>query len=260
MDIVGPLPVTENGYTHILTIQDLLTKYSIAVSLGTTTSIAIADAFLKHFIYIYGAPRDLLTNQGTNLLSALIRHLTKKFNIKHYKTTAYHPQSNGSIERSHHVLIEYLKIHVNKELNWDEYLYLAMFSYNTSVHEGTKFSPYELIFGRLPKRPISDPPIEENFDLTYQEYLINLYTRLRDIQDEARDNLIKSKEKSKRYYDQRMNPIRLREGNYFFLLKQPSKEKFAAQYTGPHKNTQILSTTTLKSFIKIDLAPYISIN
>jgi len=55
-----------------------------------------------------------------------IRNLTKKFNIKQYKTTAYHPQSNGSLERSHHVLIEYLKTQITKEMEWDEHIPLAV--------------------------------------------------------------------------------------------------------------------------------------
>ncbi|KAL6424939.1 hypothetical protein ACFW04_010072 [Cataglyphis niger] len=146
LDIVGPLPITNTGNQYILTMQDLLTKYSVAVPLREATSLAIADALTKNFICIYGTPKAILTDQGTNFLSALMRNLTKRFNIQHFKTTAYHPQSNGSIERSHHVLTEYLKTQVEKEKEWDNYINMAMFSYNTSVHEGTKFSPFELIF------------------------------------------------------------------------------------------------------------------
>jgi len=132
LDIMGPLPITENNYQYILTMQDLLTKYSVASPLQEATSLTIADAFTKEFICIYGAPRAILTDQGTNFWSALMRQLMKRFNI-HFKTTAYHPQSNGSLERSHHVLTEYLKTQINRESNWDEYIKLAMFSYNTSV-------------------------------------------------------------------------------------------------------------------------------
>ncbi|KAL6418729.1 hypothetical protein ACFW04_011838 [Cataglyphis niger] len=152
LDIIDPLPITNTGNQYILTMQDLLTKYSVAVPLREATSLAIADALTKNFICIYGTPEAILTDQGTNFLSALMRNLTKRFNIKHFKTTAYHPQSNGSIERSH-VLTEYLKTQVEKEKKWDNYINMAMFSYNTSVHEGTKFSPFELIFGRIVLRP-----------------------------------------------------------------------------------------------------------
>ncbi|KAL6423911.1 hypothetical protein ACFW04_010386 [Cataglyphis niger] len=106
LDIVGPLPITNTGNQYILTMQDLLTKYSVAVPLREVTSLAIADALTKNFICIYGTPKAILTDQGTNFLSALMRNLTKRFNIQYFKTTAYHPQSNGSIERSHYVLTE----------------------------------------------------------------------------------------------------------------------------------------------------------
>lgn len=60
MDVVGPLPAIPEGNVYIFTIQDLLTKYSVAVPLKRTNSLSIADAFLKHFICIYGAPKALL--------------------------------------------------------------------------------------------------------------------------------------------------------------------------------------------------------
>ena len=138
MDSMGPLPETRAGSAYILTIQDLLTKYSLAIPLKQATAIDVATAFVNEFICIYGAPKALLTDQGSNFLSALMRAVARKFRISQCKTTAYHPQSNGSIERSHHVLWEYLKQYVDKEREWDEQLRLATFSYNTSMHESTK--------------------------------------------------------------------------------------------------------------------------
>lgn len=82
LGIVGPLPTSNQGNIYILTIQDLLTKYSVAIPLKEINSIAIADAFVKHFICIYDAPKALLTDQGSNFLTALIRNLAKKFGIQ----------------------------------------------------------------------------------------------------------------------------------------------------------------------------------
>jgi len=180
LDIMGPLPITPRRNMYILTMQDLLTKYSVAVPLQEANSLTIADAFVNNFICIYGAPEIILMDQRTNFLSSLIRNLTKKFNIKHFKTTAYHPQSNGSLERSHYVLTEYLKTQINKDEEWDEHISLAMFSYNTSVHESTSYSPYELIFGKIPRTPRAYPPLKEETDVTYQQYLTNLFNKIRD--------------------------------------------------------------------------------
>ncbi|KAL6427141.1 hypothetical protein ACFW04_008643 [Cataglyphis niger] len=250
LDIVGPLPITNTGNQYILTMQDLLTKYSVAVPLREATSLAIADALTKNFICIYGTPKAILTDQGTNFLSALMRNLTKRFNIQHFKTTAYHPQSNGSIERSHHVLTEYLKTQVEKEKEWDNYINMAMFSYNTSVHEGTKFSPFELIFGRIARLPSAHTPIDENLEITYQQYLTDLFNKINDIQEEARKNLIAAKERSKYYYDRKINPQNFRVGSYVFLLKEPARGKFSDQYTGPHEVIEILPQYNVKILIK----------
>ena len=109
MDIMGPLPKSNSCNVYILTIQDLLTKYSIAIPLKQASAINIADNLIKKSICIYDAPKAVLTDQGSNFVNKLIQAVAKKFKIKLFKTTAYRPQSNGSIERSHHVLWEYFK-------------------------------------------------------------------------------------------------------------------------------------------------------
>jgi hypothetical protein len=249
LDIMGPLPITNKGNKYVLTIQDLLTKYSVAVPLQEASSLAIADAFLKCFICIYGAPRAILTDQGSNFLSAFIRNLTKKFNIQHYKTTAYHPQSNASLERSHHVLMEYLRTQVEEEENWDNYIALAMFSYNTSVHEGTQYTPFELIFGKIARLPSAYIPIDGNLELTYQEYLTDLFDKIRDLQEIARHNLIRAKQRSKEYYDKKINPKIFSVGSNVFLLKEPFKGKFATQYSGPYRVIELLPNNNVKILI-----------
>ena len=142
LDIVGPLLTTPAGRSYILTIQDLLTKYSLAIPISQPTARDTADAFVKAFICRFGAPKAILTDQGSNFMSQHFKSVAKRFRISQIRTTAFHPQSNGSIERSHHVLTEYLK-HYIAHNNWDEWLDLAMFFYNTSVHESTRFTPHE---------------------------------------------------------------------------------------------------------------------
>jgi len=68
--------------------------------------------------------------------------------IKKTQSTAFHPESQGSIERSHRVLAEYLR-HVNEDqTNWVEWVPFANYVYNTIVHSATGFTPFELLFGR----------------------------------------------------------------------------------------------------------------
>nr|XP_033192740.1 uncharacterized protein LOC117158195 [Bombus vancouverensis nearcticus] len=125
-----------------------------------------------------------------------------------------------------------------------------MFSYNTFVHEGTKFSPHELVFGHLAREPTGEVIIEENMEATYAEYLIDLFDKINTVQQIARENLIKSKLRSKEYYDRRTNPQNFKVGDLIYLLKEPSKGKFSDQYTGPHKVLEILQNQNIKIEVK----------
>lgn len=250
MDIVGPLPVTKAGNESILTIQDSLTKYSLDISLPNQQASTIADAFVKKFICIFGSPKGVLTDQGTDFLSNLLRRLAKCFCIRKFRTTAFHPQSNGSLERSHHVLAEYLKQFVTKNAEWDDWLKLAPFSYNTSVPEGTKCTPYELVSGRLARQPSSDPPLPHERLEIYGDCLMNLVTKLHDIQSLARKNLIGAKEKFKFYYDKKINPQNFKVGNNVFILKGARTNKLDDQYTGPHEVLEILGKGNVRIRVK----------
>jgi len=244
MDIMSPLPATVSGNNYILTMQDLLTKYSLAIPLREASAICVADAFIDDFICIYGAPKALLTDQGTHFLNVLMNKIARKFKIIQYRTTAYHPQSNGSIERSHHVLAEYLKQYTNKS-DWDKYLKLASFSYNTSVHEGTRYTPYELVYGRRARVPTSDPPMHDVTNESYTEYLTRTFNRIRDVQDHARDNLIKAKQRSKRYYDKKARPQEYETGDEVYMIKEPNRGKLSDQYSSPYRIKRTLENNNV---------------
>ena len=114
MDIVGPLPETKSGNLYIHTIQNNFTKYSLAIPLPNHQAGTITDAFVDKFICIFEWRKGVLTDQGRDFLSNLLKILAERFRIKQFRTTAFHPQCNGSLERSHHVLCEYLKQFVAK--------------------------------------------------------------------------------------------------------------------------------------------------
>jgi hypothetical protein len=76
-------------------------------------------------------------------------------------------------------LTEYLRLYIENTRNWAEWVELAMFSYNISVHEGTRFSPHELFFGHF---AIGEAIIEENMEPIYVEYLKDLFDKLNTIQ------------------------------------------------------------------------------
>ena len=197
LDVVGPLPKTKNCHEYILTMQDQLSKYCIAVPLKDTFATIIADFFVKRFICTFGTPQVIITDQGQNFLGKLMTRVAKRFKIKKIRTTAFHLQSTGSLERSHHALGEFLKQYATVDQEWDEWIEVAMLNYNTCVSESTKHTPYEVVFGKLARLPSSDPLRESDLLPTYKGYLIDLVTRLSSIRTLIYDNLIDSKLRSK---------------------------------------------------------------
>jgi transposase InsO family protein len=243
IDIVGPLPETEKGHKYILTTQDLLTKFCTAYPLLDTNSTTIADTIINKYIYTFGSPKELLSDQGSNISGELMKAVAKIFKIKQVKTSVYHPQSNGALERSHHVLAEYLKPYINQnQNNWDSFLDAAMFSYNTAYHEGTKISPYELVFGRRPRLPST--LIEPRQGITHKDFLVDLTNKLNYLKKNARDNLIKAKESAKKHYDKKIKPLVLDPGDYVYVLHETVRagsKKLTDQYDGPFQITRKLS-------------------
>lgn len=91
IDIVGPLPETEKGNKYILTTQDQLTKFCTAYPLIDTNSTTIADVIVNKYIYTFGSPEELLSNQGSNISGEIMKEIARIFKMKQVKTSVYHP-------------------------------------------------------------------------------------------------------------------------------------------------------------------------
>ena len=204
LDTVGKFPTTPDVNKHILTMQDNLSKYCIAVPIPDISTTIIAQEMAKHLFSQYAAPRAILTDRGGSFISKLLRKLSKIFGVKQVNTSGFRPQSNGSLERRHAVLMDYIRTYAETYDDWDQFLPFAMFAYNTSLHEATKFTPFEIVFGKTARIPSSFPGPEKLE--TYGTYLQELILRLSEIKLIAAKNLFTAKEHSKENYDQEVEP------------------------------------------------------
>ena len=239
LDIVGPLPLTINGNKFILTFQDDLSKYSLAIPIPNSESETIAKKFVEYFISKFGITVTLVTDQGTNFTSNLFKDLCKLFKINKLQTSAYHPQSNGALERSHQTLKDYLRHYIKpSQTDWDDWVHLAIFSYNTSVHSSTKFTPFELVFGKEAEIPTAFNR-EPEFTYTYDDYLSELKTKLQVTRKVAKSNIIDEKQKSKINYDQKIITPQVKVGDLILLSDESTKKglnkKLSPPWLGPYK-------------------------
>uniref|UniRef100_A0A6V7KQV1 Integrase catalytic domain-containing protein n=1 Tax=Bracon brevicornis TaxID=1563983 RepID=A0A6V7KQV1_9HYME len=252
MDIVGPLKKTKRQNKYILSIQDLLTKYSLAIPLPDQSAARVAEAFVTRFICIFGAPKSILTDNGNCFISGIMKCCARMFKIKRFRSTAYHPQTNGSVERSHHISTEYIKQSLDEFTEWDKLTDLASFAYNTSYHESTGYTPHQLIFGALAILPTSQPPKINH--RTFQDYLTDLYLRLESDRKIAASNLKASKERQKQYYDRRLNEQNF--GDKVFIIKRRTANKWDDHYEGPYRIHEVTNNQNVILGIKRRLMRY----
>ena len=109
MDIISPLPRTERGNRYILTVVDHFTKHVEVYPLDNKEAFSVARVFLNELVSRFGVPYLIHTDQGTNFESNLFKEIGKLLGIAKTRTSPYHPQCDGQVERMNRTIIELLK-------------------------------------------------------------------------------------------------------------------------------------------------------
>ena len=249
IDIVGPLQLTQKKNRYILTLIDIATRWPDAVPLPDIETHTVVEALSAMFSRI-GFPEQILSDNGPQFKSELYEQICRFFNVKPIKTTPYHPISNGAVERFNGTLKNMLRKLANNEItNWDTYLNAALFAYREIPNESTNVSPYELVFGRKVRGPMSilkhlftDQFLETETKNVY-EYLLDLKNRLATATQLALEHNQTSKRKSKTYYDKNAHDKHINEGDAVLVLKPQRQNKLSLHWDGPyivqHKNSKL---------------------
>jgi cleavage and polyadenylation specificity factor subunit 1 len=162
IDIVGPLPDSE-GHRHVLTMIDRSTRWLEAVPLKATAAADCARALFEAWVARFGVPTVLTSDRGPQFTSAVWAGLCELLQIKHVKTTAYHPQSNGVLERVHRSLKAALKARA-AGTRWSRELPWVLLGLRTAPRDSTGESAAEHVYGTqlvLPGQFLSPPAAEE---------------------------------------------------------------------------------------------------
>lgn len=162
---------TANKNQFLVTAIDYGTGWAYANPIASTSALAII-LLLKEIIRNHGLPHKVVSDNGSEFLSRELKVYLNKNNIRHSRTTPYHPQTNGLVERFHGTLMNSLRkacSPYNQDL-WDEYLNNALFGYRVSFSASMKSSPYFMVYGtevRLPSDNLLIEPTDENIELIY---------------------------------------------------------------------------------------------
>lgn len=244
VDITGPLPESEAGNRYILVVGDYFTKaYAIPDQEARTVAMKLVDEFYCRF----APPEQLHSDQGKQFDSLLIHGICDILKISKTRTTAYHPQCDGLVERFNrtlkHMLSTSLKDH---PFDWEHRLRKVCMAYNTSVHASTGYTPYYLLFGHEARLPI---------DLLYgtkkpqpqsvQDYAAHLKTSLTDAYRDVREHLGQAHARQKDFYDRKVHGEPYTKGDFVWLhnpaLPPGQSSKLRHPWTGPFRIVERLS-------------------
>ena len=245
IDIMGPLPETDEGNQYIMVVGDYFSKWKEAYALKDHTDQTVADKLTCRF----GTAARIHTDQGREFESELFSEICKLLGIEKSRTTPYRPQSDGMVERYNRTLQQMLAMYVDENrTDWDDHLPYIMMAYRASLHESTKCTPNLLMLGRETCLPIDiiagKPPnsIDTECPVQYVEWVRDAIHRSFDF---AYENLKSSFKRQKRYYDVKLKP-RQYEKEQLVWCWYPShaKQKLGLGWTGPYKIIRKISDIT----------------
>lgn len=139
------------GFEDVLVFTDVFTKLALAVACRDQTAPNVAKVLLDKWIYVYGMPQQLHSDQGRNFEGKLIHELCLLLGVKKSRTTPYYPSGNPVTERFNKTLCTLIRsLEPSTRLRWPTELQSLVYIYNTTPHATTGFSPYKMMFGREP--------------------------------------------------------------------------------------------------------------
>ena len=153
VDCVGPLPRSRAGHCYLPTIMCQSTPHPSAYPHRSITSRSVLRA-LTTFMSTFGIPRVIQSDQGSNFMSKQFAEALRQLKARHNISSAYHPQSQGALERFHQTLKSLLRSFcVELSSDWEEGLLWLLLAIREVAQESLGFSPNELVFGHAVRGP-----------------------------------------------------------------------------------------------------------
>jgi len=249
-DFITKLPLAQ-GYDSILVVVDRLTKMAHFIpTTEKTTAGGLARLFRDNVWKLHGLPESIISDRGPQFAAGVMRELNAMLGIDSKLSTAFHPQTDGQMERMNQELEQYLRMFIDhQQEQWPEWLGTAEFAYNNKVQTSTKVSPFKANSGQDPRM---------GFELRKKrkfEEANKFVERMQEIQGEAKAALSKAQEDMKKYADRHRTEVEeYRVGDLVLLSTKDLKyqmvgrrmEKLTERFVGPYKVKSIVSMNTIE--------------
>ncbi|XP_028417823.1 uncharacterized protein LOC114542487 [Dendronephthya gigantea] len=234
--------------------SDYLTRWPEAFAVSTIEASVIAKLLVNEIFCRHGAPKTLLSDRGKNFLSKLIREVCGLLDIKKLNTTAYHPQTDGLVERFNSIISQSLSMYVSaNQKDWDEFLPSILFAYRTSPQATTGDSPFYLLYGREPRLPIDVnilPPQTDKLSTSIAEHRARIVSQLEEAQRLAKANTERTQQQMKARYDLKSKPDTYRIGQRVWVFTPKTQKGLSKKllhcWHGPYRIAEKVSPVNFK--------------
>ncbi len=264
IDWVGPLPRSTRGNKYFLTVICEFTKWIECLPAPNDTAETTACLLMNHIFSRFGLPLRVNSDRGTHFTAEIMQNVWKLLGIQAKLHISHHPISSGQVERANRTVVSMLKKYVaTNQKDWDVKLPLVLMAARATPHQSTGIPPFTMMTGRNMTLPLHllYQPGDLNLVTAYNthQYLEELHQHLRTTFAFAQQQLQRSAEGRKAYYDQKASHHELNVGDqvwyYSFARPRPNaphhlSKKFLPHWTGPHEIVDKLSPVAYRIKIR----------
>ena len=181
------------------------------------TAHTAAETLRIGYFGLFGAPAYLVSDQGKAFTGHVITHLCELYGVQKLRTSPYHAQTNGQVERMNQTIICMIgKLEEDRKACWSEHLPELLLAYNATRSAVTGYSPYYLLFGRRPRIPVDylfltlrDSPHQTKMEVS----VAAMQKRLKEAFTVARHFTSEEVARQCRYYDRKAGAVALQPGD-----------------------------------------------
>ncbi|KAJ9539536.1 hypothetical protein OSB04_032269 [Centaurea solstitialis] len=251
MDFVTKLPRTKKGHDSIWVIVDRLTKSAHFLPIREDFSIdRLAQLYVNEIVMRHGVPISIISDRDSRFTSRFWQSLQKAMGTRLDLSTSYHPQTDGQTERTIQTLEDMLCACVIEfGGSWDDHLPLVEFSYNNSYHTSIQCAPYEALYGRKCRSPLSWLEVGDR-QLTRPDIVQETTDKIKTIQE----RLKVARDRQKSYADNRRKTVGIPISPWKGLLRFGKKGKLSPRFIGPFEILERIGPVAYKLYLPQELS------
>ena len=230
VDLSGRYPKTLSGNEYIISFVDWYSGWCEAFPVPDKRSEHVAHLILEEIVPRYSTPLELVSDNGTENVSQLMKETLQALNIKHITTSVHHPQSNAKVERFHRTLHDVLSKRIAENYEtWDQYLNQALAAIRFHENDSTKYSPFYLLYNHDPVLPLDNILKPRRRYLGEEPHQVGLEQMHKSFMT-VHNHMRKAKKRQAKYADRNAKDVTFQIGDPVYLKRHQRANKLQGKW------------------------------